>query len=52
MKGSPVTPHIHVGLVEFWITAANVLIFSFLWRLLAAKLSDRPIGRAMAAVYS
>lgn len=46
------TPHVHVGVVEFLTVAAYVVIFSFLWRLLAARLSDKPIGRAMAAVYS
>lgn len=42
----------HVGLVEFLTVAAYVVIFSFLWRLLAARLSDRTAGKAMAAVYS
>lgn len=43
-------PAIHVGVVEFAIVAAYVLIFTFLWRNAAAKLADKPIGRAMAAV--
>jgi len=30
------------------IIGASVLIFSFLWRMLAAKLSDSPVGEAMA----
>lgn len=30
------------------IIGASVLIFSFLWRMLAAQLSDSPIGQAMA----
>lgn len=30
------------------IIGASVLIFSFLWRMLAAKLSEGPIGQAMA----
>lgn len=41
-----------LSFVEFLSTAAYVLIFTFFWRLLAARWSDRPIGRAMAAVYS
>lgn len=45
-------PHVHVGVVEFLVTGAYALIFSFLWRLLAAALADKPLGRAMAAVYS
>lgn len=46
------TPHVHVGLVEFLTVCAYVVIFSFLWRLLSARLIDRPVGRAMGAVYS
>jgi hypothetical protein len=45
-------PHVHVGFVEFLTTAAYVLIFTFLWRLASAALADKPLGRAMAAVYS
>jgi hypothetical protein len=43
---------VHVGIVEFLTVAAYVVIFTFLWRLLCARLSDRPLGRALAAVYS
>ncbi len=42
----------HVGLVEFLTVAAYVVIFSFLWRLLAARWSDNAAGKGMAAVYS
>lgn len=46
-------PHVHVGLVEFLTIAASVVIFTFLWRMaIAAVGADRPLGRAMAAVYS
>lgn len=45
-------PAITVGVVEFVVVACYVLIFTFLWRALAATLADKPIGRAMAAVYS
>lgn len=47
-----VAPHVHVGLVEFITVACYVVIFTFLWRVLTAKLSDRPLGRGMAAAYS
>lgn len=30
------------------IIGLSVVIFSFLWRMLAAKLSDGPVGQAMA----
>lgn len=33
------------------IIGASVIIFCFLWRMLAAYLSERPIGQAMAAVF-
>lgn len=46
------SPHVHVGLVEFLTVAAYVVIFTFLWRMAVAALADRPLGRAMAAVYS
>lgn len=45
-------PPVSVGVVEFLTVAAYVIVFTFLWRMLAARLADRPIGRAMAAVYS
>lgn len=45
-------PQITVGVVEFAVVALYVLIFTFLWRALASALADKPLGRAMAAVYS
>lgn len=45
-------PHVHIGIVEFIITGCYVLIFNFLWRMLAAHWSDKPIGAAMLAVNS
>lgn len=45
-------PTVNVGVVEFLVVAAYVIIFTTLWRAAAARLSDHPIGRAMAAVYS
>jgi hypothetical protein len=32
------------------IIFASVIIANFLWRMLAARLAERPIGQAMAAV--
>lgn len=32
------------------IIGFSMIIFTFLWRMLAAKLSDSPIGQAMAVV--
>ncbi|MCW2897758.1 MAG: hypothetical protein JWO67_23 [Streptosporangiaceae bacterium] len=41
-----------LSLVEFIATACYIVIFSFLWRLLAARIHNTPLGRAMAAVYT
>jgi hypothetical protein len=32
------------------IIGASVIIFSFLWRMAAAHMSDRPVGQAMATI--
>ena len=45
------TPHLHIGLAEFMVVAAYIVIFGALWRLVALKLGDRPISRAMLLVY-
>lgn len=47
-------PHVHVGVVEFVTVVCYVLIFTFLWRIAAAKLTERHpnVAGAMAAVYS
>ena len=49
-----VAPHVHVGLVEFVEVACYVLIFTLLWRALAARLNQRhpSLAGAMTAVYS
>ena len=41
-----------LSVLEFLSTACYILIFTYFWRLLAARWADRPIGRGMAAVYS
>lgn len=43
--------HVHVSPVEFLTTACYLIIFGFLWRSLAARWSDKPIGQAMAFIY-
>jgi len=42
---------IHVSPVEFLTTACYVIIFGFMWRTLAARWSERPVGQAMAWLY-
>lgn len=43
--------HVHVSPVEFLSVAAYMVIFGFLWRSLAARLSDNKVGQAMAFIY-
>lgn len=43
--------HFHIGLPDFLTTAAYIIIFGFLWRMAAAKLSNKPLGQAMAVIY-
>jgi hypothetical protein len=47
-----VTPHVHVGIASFVTLAASAIVFTTLWRAATARLADRPVGAAMAAVYS
>jgi hypothetical protein len=42
---------VHVSPVEMLAVAAYVIIFGFAWRTTAAKLSDHPVGKAMAYIY-
>ncbi|GGZ64887.1 hypothetical protein GCM10010387_67460 [Streptomyces inusitatus] len=43
--------HVHISPIEFLETAAFIVIFGFLWRSLAARLSDNKVGQAMAYIY-
>jgi len=47
-------PHVHVGVVEFVTVVCYILIFTFLWRVLAAHLTEKnpQLAGAMTAVYS
>jgi hypothetical protein len=37
--------------VEFLKVAAYIIIFGFFWRVIAARLADKPIGQAMGYIY-
>lgn len=37
--------------LNFLIVAAYIIIFGFMWRTLAAKWSERPVGQGMAYVF-
>jgi hypothetical protein len=39
-----------ISTLSFLIVGAYVVIFSFLWRMAAAKWADRPVGQAMATI--
>jgi hypothetical protein len=39
------------GLVDFVTLAAYLIIFGFFWRVASARLSDKPIGQAMAFIF-
>lgn len=43
--------HVHVSALEFFVTAAYIIVFGFLWRSLAARWSERPVGQAMAYIF-
>lgn len=45
-------PAVTVGVVEFLAVAAYVVLFTYIWRAIAARYSETSTGRAMAAVYS
>lgn len=43
---------LNVSVPDFLKVAAYVVIFTAGWRLVAGHLADKPIGQAMASVYS
>lgn len=43
--------HVHVGVPEFLAALSYMVIAGFLWRSLAARLADHPVGQAMAYIY-
>lgn len=43
--------HVHLGALHALVVFANVVIVGFLWRVVAAHLSQYPIGQAMAFIY-
>lgn len=43
--------HLQVSLADFITFAAYATVFGFLWRSLAARWSDNPVGQAMAFIY-
>jgi hypothetical protein len=43
--------HIHVGALDFFITAAYIIIFAYIWRAISSYWADRPIGQAMAFIF-
>jgi hypothetical protein len=44
-------PHIHATFLDGAIIFLFVILFGGVWRWVAMRLADRPIGQAMAFVY-
>lgn len=42
--------HVHASALDFLVVGAYLVIFSFLWRQIAGRFADRPIGKAMGAI--
>lgn len=42
--------HVHVSPVDAVAVGCYVVIFAFAWRTVAAKVSHKPIGQAMAYI--
>lgn len=42
---------LRISALDFFVVAAYIVIFGFLWRALAAKLHDKPVGKAMAYIF-
>lgn len=43
--------HVHVSFLSFLVTALYIILFGMMWRWTAAKLSQKPIGQAMAVIF-
>lgn len=43
--------HVHIGALELVQFSLMLIIVGFLFRTLSAKLSDSPIGQALAYIY-
>lgn len=43
-------PHLHASVLDFLVFLAYLIIAQLIWRLLAARYSDRPFGKALAAL--
>jgi hypothetical protein len=40
-----------ISFISFLITALYIVIFGIVWRWGAARLSQKPVGQAMAVIY-
>jgi len=43
--------HIHASVLDAIIVFAMVVLVGQVWRWIAAKFADKPVGQAMAALY-
>lgn len=40
-----------IGIIEFAVVSAYIVLFGFFWRTAQARLADTPFGKAMAFVF-
>jgi hypothetical protein len=43
--------HAHLSFLHLFVTFLGLIPFFFLWRILAAKLAEHPIGQAMGFIF-
>lgn len=43
--------HLHISALSFLIVALYIVMFGIMWRLISGWCADKPIGKAMAAIY-
>lgn len=43
--------HVHIGFMSGLTTFLFVVIFGFFWRLIAGRLAEQPVGKAMSFIY-
>lgn len=45
------TPHVHVGVLEFGVFLAMLLLAGFILRVLQLRYPDSPVGKALGFLY-
>lgn len=50
MPSAMETNHVHISAVSAITIVLVLIVFSYIWRGVAGRLADRPLGQAMAAI--